>query len=418
MKNLMLLILFSLPVQATFAQWTEIAAPLNYFVGTNFINDNTGFLLTASGYLERTNDGGITWDSIGTTYQYSRLNTSHFLDNNIGFIGGGASFPFPPSSISDLILKTTDGGMSFDSIYGSLSSSDIQVIDFADNNHGMFLGSFSSFKTSDGGGTIDSLYIPNSNNTTMFGSDIAYVDLQNAFALTHQYLSSNPISYARFVYFSNDEGDSWTPLFLDTVSSTTSQIQFLNAQIGFLAGGQQLLKTNDGGSSWQTLLTTPNLGIQQVHFVNSNTGFLSAQFGDTSYLYTTLDGGSNWQIELIDTNFQATSLSITHNFIYASDFQYIYKRAIDSISVGLRTPDNTPSLKLYPNPSDGVIQVQFAPDIETNYQIINDLGQILQEGKIQEDFTRLDLSNYASGTYTLVVSDKTKPVAISRIVKK
>lgn len=418
MKNLILLILFSLSIQANFAQWTEIAIPLNYFYGSNFINDNTGFLLTGSGYLERTSDGGTTWDSIGTPYEYSWLNTSHFLDNNLGFIGGGANFPFPPSSISDLILKTTDGGMSFDSIYGSLSSSDIQAIDFADNNHGMFLGPFYSFKTSDGGSTIDSLFIPNSNNTTMFGSDIAYVDLQNAFALTHQYLSSGPLAFARFIYVSHDEGETWTQLFVDSVANPTSQIQFLNPQIGFLAGGQQLLKTNDGGSSWQTLLTTPNLGIQQVHFVNSNTGFLSAQYADTSYLYSTLDGGINWQLELIDTNFQATSLSITANYLYASDFRKLYKRAIDSISVGISTLGNTPSLQLYPNPSSGIVQFNFDYTIETNYQIINDLGQVLQEGRVKEENTELDLAIFASGIYTLVVSDKNKPLAISRIVKE
>ena len=418
MKNIVLIMIAMLSMNIGKAQWTEIPCPINYLYGSHFINDDTGFLLTGRGYVERTSDGGMTWDSIGTPYFYSWLNAASFLNDSVGYLCGGANFPFPPNSISDLILKTTDGGLSFDSIFGTFTGSDIQAISFADENHGMFLGAFNSYKTDDGGQSIDTLHLPNNSSSTMFGSAVAYVDLQHAYALTNQYISSNPLTYARYFSFSADQGNNWTQSYVDTVSYPRGGLQFLNPQVGFMASDNSLLKTSDGGQNWQAILNTSMSGLQAIHFVNEQTGFITALYGDTSYLYTTLDGGNNWQIEQIDTNFQASHLSITANYIYVSDFGRLFKKAIDSISVGLRPNIALSEIKVYPNPSVGPIHIDVSQEQGLKYELVNHLGQIVQTGRLEEHNSALDLSFLPRGIYTLSIADQYKPLGFSRIVLK
>ncbi|MDO9510965.1 MAG: YCF48-related protein [Bacteroidales bacterium] len=68
-------------------------------------------------------------------------------------------------------------------------------------------------------------------------------------------------------------------------------IQFFDTQIGIVALGPGLYKTNDGGSTWQSLFNDPNGNFEDIFFVNSMSGYAISSSG---LLAHTSDGGNTW----------------------------------------------------------------------------------------------------------------------------
>jgi photosystem II stability/assembly factor-like uncharacterized protein len=50
-------------------------------------------------------------------------------------------------------------------------------------------------------------------------------------------------------------------------------IQFVNNEIGWIVGGGNLLKTEDGGETWYTLSTDENIQIHKIDFINESVGW-------------------------------------------------------------------------------------------------------------------------------------------------
>ncbi|HEY3370630.1 MAG TPA: YCF48-related protein [Prolixibacteraceae bacterium] len=70
-------------------------------------------------------------------------------------------------------------------------------------------------------------------------------------------------------------------------------IEFVGSKIGY-AGGYlgYLIKTVDGGDHWEKLVSPTKDDIKSISFVNEQTGYLAADHGQ---IYKTSDGGSNWE---------------------------------------------------------------------------------------------------------------------------
>ena len=68
-------------------------------------------------------------------------------------------------------------------------------------------------------------------------------------------------------------------------------------QVGY-AGGQDanegmMLKTTDGGNTWNQLWLLADYMVEDVCFVDANTGYVC---GWNNYVARTEDGGENWEI--------------------------------------------------------------------------------------------------------------------------
>lgn len=69
---------------------------------------------------------------------------------------------------------------------------------------------------------------------------------------------------------------------------------FLDQNNGWAVGSHGIiLKTTDGGYTWQDTSIGVNIHLYEVCFVDSNKGWV---VGDRS-LYNTTDGGQNWQLQ-------------------------------------------------------------------------------------------------------------------------
>ncbi|MCA1641374.1 MAG: hypothetical protein LC785_05325 [Acidobacteria bacterium] len=84
-------------------------------------------------------------------------------------------------------------------------------------------------------------------------------------------------------------------------------VYFLDENVGWAAGGKgNVLKTSDGGRTWQTLPRPTEDVVRDVYFADRETGWLvceadifSPRTQTRSYLLKTADGGGSWSRVLV-----------------------------------------------------------------------------------------------------------------------
>jgi len=74
-------------------------------------------------------------------------------------------------------------------------------------------------------------------------------------------------------------------------------VYFIDQLRGWAVGGNTLIKTEDGGSSWTEIQTNTPLAMRAVHFVDIDTGIV---IGDEGIILRTTDSGNSWDIRKID----------------------------------------------------------------------------------------------------------------------
>ena len=76
-------------------------------------------------------------------------------------------------------------------------------------------------------------------------------------------------------------------------------------------------------------------------------------------------------------------------------------------------------LKAYPNPVASFLTLESAFPIEEPHKLFlySAEGKLILESSLTENAMQLDFSNYAAGTYTLIVNDSERQLASFRIIK-
>lgn len=199
-----------------------------------FFNSNTGIVVGDQGYIGRTTNGGVTFDSVGAGLipSNSRCWSVWFANANTGFIGAGSQTAFNSN-----ILKTTNGGINWTSVYSSTSNYIYNLAGYDENN---VMGSWSNgtlIRTTNGG--------------------LNWTETPNALA---------PFTY---------------------------NISFLNSTTGFATGGSGLIRrTTNGGTNWDSIVSPQsNWSFYQIKPVSSTEIYA---VGDPGFLYKTTDLGNSW----------------------------------------------------------------------------------------------------------------------------
>ena len=138
--------------------------------------------------------------------------------------------------------------------------------------------------------SIDSLKILQTNIPGGHFTDLIFINETEGFAISN---FGNIIK-------TTDGGNNWEQL-LSPVNFFLKKIQFTDSQNGYIVGGDDtggyLLKTSNGGQTWQLInLYTPDKRIPTgMFFLNNKTGFISGE----KLFRKTSDGGQTWS-EVID----------------------------------------------------------------------------------------------------------------------
>ncbi|HZW38954.1 MAG TPA: YCF48-related protein [Ignavibacteriaceae bacterium] len=100
--------------------------------------------------------------------------------------------------------------------------------------------------------------------------------------------------------------------------STFKTICMLNSNVGFIGGSRgAIYKTTNGGSTWDSLITSiPNIAdIYKIDFLNDNFGMAFSNAADTTNgtVFRTTDGGVTWTLHKIPTT------STSNSRLYSGD---------------------------------------------------------------------------------------------------
>lgn len=242
--------------------WFEISSPSTVNLrASNFINASTGFVIGDSSILLRSTNSGSLWGKINLPLSDSfKCNDIHFINENTGWIlnqrNWGWGYPINIGYRNNKILKTTNSGINWFSIYDTTSTNysgdSYNLITFFDNNTGWmatgtsFIPSVRFVKTTNGGANWFT-YIANLNLNV---KDLKMINQNTGWAVGETYLNGN-ISSA--VCKTTNSGINWFLQFTENDSYLRSiilNIHALNTDSAWFCGNMSnVYNTVDGGGS-------------------------------------------------------------------------------------------------------------------------------------------------------------------------
>ncbi len=83
----------------------------------------------------------------------------------------------------------------------------------------------------------------------------------------------------------------------------------------------------------------------------------------------------------------------------------IYAKRATTINTSLNTAKKL-NVALYPNPTNGELIYILINDDEYDYQITNTIGQVVQNGKINTNFNKINLEQLTTGIYLITIQNK------------
>lgn len=274
-----------------------------------FIDEKSGYA-AGNGNVFRTGDGGMTWDM--QTITDLPIYDIFFLDDHTGFLIGGLPYCLGPACKvpGSIVFGTTDAGENWTKLDIPYSWSELKDLTFLNEKVGFATGLGLHLKTVDGGVSWQEFSLP-------------YKGVMNKVLFTSE---NNGYIGGLFgnIYMTSNQGESWTKS--DNKSDGhIYDMFFLDQKVGFAAGQKEMVKTTDGGNTWELIPDSP-FGIYFLHFSNSLDGIalgngILVQTGEfhsslPNAIYRTRDGGKTWEIEN-DVPFASAASFYSDDFGYA-----------------------------------------------------------------------------------------------------
>lgn len=96
-----------------------------------------------------------------------------------------------------------------------------------------------------------------------------------------------------------DGGTTWDTTFLP---ASLDALFFLDAETGWTAGADgAIYHTSDGGTTWNRQQTPTGLFLRDIHFVDTNNGWVVGGAYDHG-IWRTTDGGATWKEQVVNTS--------------------------------------------------------------------------------------------------------------------
>jgi len=351
------------------------------------INDQTCWSVGNDGSIQRTVDGGMTWES-QTSGTSNVLNSTFFSNEMTGWATGQYG----------TILNTTNGGEDWNE-QTSGTSNNLQSIFFINGQTGWTVGrSGTILKTMDGGTN----WVPQNSESTSWLYSVCFVTANNGWAV-----GSNGT-----ILNTADGGETWE----SQVSGTTnylSSAHFYDSDTGWVVGSSgTILKTSDGGNNWTVINSGITEWLKSTFFRDAQTGWA---VGTNGVLIMTLDGGESWSTRKTWTNKTLNSM------IFADDISgwvvgetgtvlnltmNNLATAIEEENLVFSLPKGFELFQNYPNPFNPITAIGYrllaVSDVELG--IYNMLGQkvavLVSERQSAGSYqVHWDASGFASGIY-------------------
>jgi len=253
------------------ATWDSLPLDGTVSAVTFPVNADTGFAVSAGGRVYRTIDAGASWQLESTGVRIDLRDICFPLDNLTGYVAGGET--------SGLILKTTDAGQHWVSQTVN-DTAPLEAVSFPENAITGYTAGWSGaiHKTTDGGATWQDQVSP----PVMYLSDIAFpVSAETGFV----------VGYSGKVLKTTNGGADWVQMTTGTSAYLNSTSFPIDAETGYVAGDNgTILKTTNGGSNWLSESTGASGTLHSIHFpANCQVGYVT---GHNGAILKTTDGGT------------------------------------------------------------------------------------------------------------------------------
>jgi len=343
--------------------WNEDSYTSANFKSVQFLNDSVVYVVGGTYFLKSTSAGNV-WNEILTTGPYYHNLDLNFLNLNTGFIGGFYSLGSFPYTYYSVLLKTQNGGGSWNEIITeSVSANSFTKVRMYDQFHGIVLGLDANsnnfmYLTNDGSNWNRNNFPDNrgvnslsfTSLDTLISAGIgggilkSYNGGSNWYAM--QYGMNQSISSMNFInnnfgycigstaniLNSTNGGQSWNTQFSSGIY--LDALTFVDSLIGFAGGsGGQFLKTTNGGINWSSSYLS-NMTIRDISFSDYLTGYA---VGDLKAMKTT-DGGNTWSQMPITSNwtlYRVHFFNALTGFVASTTICRIYKTTDGGASWGI-----------------------------------------------------------------------------------
>jgi photosystem II stability/assembly factor-like uncharacterized protein len=252
-----------------------------------FLNKNKGWIgiLDSDTPLITTNDGGATWDSVGIEGPLPLGICGLSLVNDSVLFGAGAfDVGLFDSTTKTTVIRTTDGGATFVSIDMSPYASSLVDCRFTSKDNGLVTGTAGGknyhegnavvLKTTDGGHSWKSVY--RSTRTGEQGWKIFFRTATEGYVALQSPMEpavTSPI----YILKTTDGGDSWNEILIGhgTRAISPQGVCFPDAMHGIVGGySDSVFTTTDGGVTWEQFSSNKLQGINRSRHINDTTSYV------------------------------------------------------------------------------------------------------------------------------------------------
>jgi photosystem II stability/assembly factor-like uncharacterized protein len=385
-------------------QWLKIAVASNQNLWKcSFIDTLNGWAVGDSGAIVHTTDGGYNWVPQNSNLREYMVNVK-FLNKRLGW---ALAWGLNPNYYGTYILKTTNGGNTWDTASYPIADTYIQTIVFLDSLTGyMGGGPGILLKSTNGGATWNQCSIDTASIVSRFPiRNFRYFNSRYGFAM------GGIMDIAGVLWRTTNSGLFWTAE--PVAAEPVNDLKFFDSlNILAIAGdyeyGASILKTSNGGQNW----IYKNMGIFGVptalSFRTNSEGW--ASMGYLPSLLKTTDQGTSWflvdspdSVKVFDLVFLNNRFGIgvgLEGKVIKFDFSSVSVSSISSIPYTFYLSQN------YPNPFNPGSSITYSvPDISSvEIKVYNLLGEeintIYKGIKSPGSYTiRFSGNNLPSGVY-------------------
>jgi len=221
-----------------------------------------------------------------------------FVDRNNGWIVGYSVAEMGVEDVG-MIIHTGDGGQCWE--YQTYKAGGrLFAVDFTDSLHGWVLGYEGVIRYTNNGGkrweTDSSLY-----QEGWHVADICFIDTLKGWAI-----GNSP----QQIWHTKNGGKNWVRQYYNETEGYFSKIFFVDSLSGWVSDRGKILQTQDGGKSWiKTYESTDSLYFKSIDFINRQLGWIVGVGLPGNIILRTSNGGLSWDPVSIGSNFDLGEIS-------------------------------------------------------------------------------------------------------------
>ncbi len=308
----LLLFLVSLLFSEGRAQWywNHPSLGVGYLNDIAVVDDDVWWTVGRYGQVFRTLDGGETWEQ-RHLYTDVDLRSVCFSGDDLGWIAGGEG----------KVFYTLDGGDHWDVVYAGYNLQLNDII-FADDAHGWIVGENGTiFHSEDGGMNWELQGTPGVNHDL---GAITFINTEEGWACGE---------YGTVLH-TEDGGTTWVQQAQGSWDHNYQGIYFRDNNVGWVVGRihffsytSGILKTSNGGTTWSITDSLPDCSeMTSIHFIDEDIGFA----GGWNNLYKTDDGGTNWYPLTTEPGFYPGAIATSQEkLVLSGGYGYLVENACD-----------------------------------------------------------------------------------------